>query len=50
MFSEDEIKLLKSGESPTNWKWTWHHNEEGVMQLVDREIHAHIGNDGGRLT
>jgi DNase/tRNase domain of colicin-like bacteriocin len=28
---------------------TWHHHQDGVrLQLVDREVHAKTGHDGGR--
>ena len=31
-----------------NWNYVWHHNEkEGLMQLVDANIHAKTGHDGG---
>lgn len=49
LFSDEEIDLLKQGKSPSNWKWTWHHNEEeGLMQLVESSVHSSTGHTGGR--
>ncbi|WP_010677065.1 HNH endonuclease [Bacillus timonensis] len=45
--SEQDIQALANGDTPEGF--TWHHNEEpGVLQLVDEEIHANTGHDGGR--
>lgn len=35
-----------NGETPEGY--TWHHHEEpGIIQLVDTEIHAQTGHTGG---
>lgn len=45
-FSRREIKDLSQGKTPA--KYTWHHHQdEGVLQLVDYEIHAKTNHDGG---
>lgn len=45
--SQADIEALSKGDNPAGY--TWHHNEEpGVLQLVDREIHASVGHTGGR--
>jgi len=46
--SEQDIQALSNGDTPQGF--TWHHHEEpGVLQLVDEEIHASTGHDGGRV-
>jgi hypothetical protein len=45
--TEQDIQALANGDTPEGF--TWHHSEEpGVLQLVDEEIHANTGHDGGR--
>jgi hypothetical protein len=45
--TEQDIQALANGDNPEGF--TWHHSEEpGVLQLVDEEIHANTGHDGGR--
>ena len=45
-FTETEIELFKHGKVPN--KYTWHHHQEtGVLQLVDREVHRKTGHTGG---
>lgn len=45
--TEQDIQALANGDTPEGF--TWHHSEEpGILQLVDQEIHANIGHDGGR--
>ena len=45
-FTRREILPFKLGETPS--KYTWHHHQDkGVMQLVDRQIHESVRHDGG---
>jgi hypothetical protein len=45
--TEQDIQALANGDTPEGF--TWHHSEEpGVLQLVDEDIHANTGHDGGR--
>ncbi|MFE8698411.1 HNH endonuclease [Cytobacillus sp. FJAT-53684] len=45
--NEQDIKALANGDNPEGF--TWHHHEEpGTLQLVDEEVHANTGHDGGR--
>ena len=45
-FTDEELEFIKKGICPDNY--TWHHNEkEGLMQLVDKDIHSKTGHDGG---
>jgi hypothetical protein len=45
--TEQDIQALANGDTPEGF--TWHHSEEpGVLQLVDDDIHANTGHDGGR--
>ncbi|SEN62121.1 DNase/tRNase domain of colicin-like bacteriocin [Mesobacillus persicus] len=42
-----DIAQLKLGNNPGGY--TWHHHEEpGVLQLVDEDFHQHTGHTGGR--
>lgn len=45
-FTKEQLEDIKQGILPEGF--TWHHNEqEGLMQLVDSEIHAKTGHTGG---
>ena len=45
-FTQNEIEVFKIGGVPK--KYTWHHHQDpGVMQLVDRTLHKQTGHDGG---
>jgi hypothetical protein len=45
--SQADLEALSNGDNPEGF--TWHHHEEpGVLQLVDRETHASVGHTGGR--
>jgi len=45
--NEQDIQALANGDNPEGF--TWHHHEEpGTLQLVDEEVHANTGHDGGR--
>jgi len=45
--SQSEISALANGQTPEGY--TWHHHEEpGVLQLVDEETHAQTAHTGGR--
>ncbi|OYD07747.1 HNH endonuclease [Paludifilum halophilum] len=46
-FTDDELKLLKRGKTPSRFTWH-HHQDKGRMQLVDRYIHSKAGHTGGR--
>ena len=46
IFNEQQLIDIENGNLPENY--VWHHNEqEGLMQLVDRETHVHNGHTGG---
>lgn len=52
-FTDEQLEQikdgLKDGTSPDGY--TWHHDAEvGRIQLVDAEIHAKTGHNGGRST
>ncbi|MED4462700.1 HNH endonuclease [Metabacillus fastidiosus] len=45
--SSFDIQGLMNGETPKGY--TWHHHEQpGVIQLVDSETHENTGHTGGR--
>lgn len=45
-FTKKEISEFKKGNLPD--KYTWHHHQDkGVLQLVDRKIHAEVRHNGG---
>ncbi|MFD2307366.1 HNH endonuclease [Enterococcus termitis] len=45
-FSLEEIEIFKSGGVPK--RFTWHHHQDsGVMHLVDRKLHRQTGHIGG---
>ena len=45
-FSRRDISTFKNGEVPS--KYTWHHHQDkGVLQLVDSDIHSKVRHDGG---
>ncbi|MCD5324158.1 MULTISPECIES: HNH endonuclease [Pontibacillus] len=42
-----DLQALAQGETPEGY--TWHHHEQpGVLQLVDEEVHEQTGHTGGR--
>lgn len=45
-FTEAEIAIFKEGGVPKAYTWH-HHQDEGVMQLVDRKIHRQTGYTDG---
>lgn len=45
-FTSYEIKQMSEGVTPQ--KYTWHHHQKnGVLELVDRQIHADVNHRGG---
>lgn len=45
--SQSEVQALANGQTPEGY--TWHHHEEpGVLQLVDEDTHAQTAHTGGR--
>ena len=45
-FSKREIKAFSNGQTPS--KYTWHHHQDrGVLQLVDYSIHSKTSHVGG---
>ena len=45
--SQSDVQALAEGQTPEGY--TWHHHEEpGVIQLVDEETHAQTAHTGGR--
>lgn len=45
-FSRKDIASFKRGELPS--KYTWHHHQDkGLLQLVDADIHAKVRHNGG---
>ncbi|MGN7854362.1 HNH endonuclease [Exiguobacterium sp. 22311] len=46
-FTSQEIKQIENSKTPTGY--TWHHHEDrGILQLVDRQTHANTAHTGGR--
>lgn len=46
-FTPEQISQIEAGETPDGY--TWHHHEEpGILQLVDEEVHAKTSHTGGR--
>ena len=46
-FSLEQLEQIYAGETPDGY--TWHHHEQlGKLELVDEEIHAKTGHNGGR--
>ncbi len=47
-FSKREIRALSNGETPS--KYTWHHHQDaGVLQLVEYSVHSKTSHIGGYL-
>ncbi len=47
-FTESQLKEIQQGKVPTGY--TWHHDtDEGVMSLVDKEIHRLTKHTGGKF-
>lgn len=45
-FTKKEIQTFKSGDVPD--KYTWHHHQDkGVLQLVERKVHSEVRHRGG---
>ncbi|QSS99703.1 HNH endonuclease [Pontibacillus sp. ALD_SL1] len=45
--SQSNVQVLAQGQTPEGY--TWHHHEQpGVVQLVDEEVHEQTGHTGGR--
>ncbi|MCM3571069.1 HNH endonuclease [Neobacillus mesonae] len=46
-FTDSQRAQIFGNETPEGY--TWHHSEEpGKLELVDKEVHAETGHDGGR--
>ena len=45
-FSQKELKELSQGETPNNYTWH-HHQDNGVLELVDYNIHSKTSHIGG---
>jgi hypothetical protein len=46
-FSDRQLDQIKNGDKPEGFTWH-HHQEAGVMQLIDTEIHEKTGHTGGK--
>lgn len=47
-FTEEQVEQILAGETPDDY--TWHHHEQtGLLQLVDEETHAKSAHSGGRF-
>ncbi len=45
-FNRTQLKDIEKGRTPSDY--VWHHNEEeGIMQLVNAEIHSNVPHTGG---
>lgn len=45
-FSKQQIEQISQGDTPS--KYTWHHHQDaGVLELVDNEIHSRTSHIGG---
>jgi len=45
-FTKSQIKAMSQGETPNGYTWH-HHQDAGVLQLVDEDIHSKTKHDGG---
>lgn len=45
-FTENELKMFKDGKVPPRFTWH-HHQDKGVMQLVEYKIHSNVSHIGG---
>ena len=45
-FSRNQIKELRQYKTPSGYTWH-HHQDAGILQLVDSEIHEKTGHHGG---
>lgn len=45
-FSRKQIKQINQGDTPSGYTWH-HHQDAGILQLVDSEIHEKTGHHGG---
>ncbi|KMN57206.1 T7SS effector LXG polymorphic toxin [Bacillus velezensis] len=46
-FTEMQLKQILKGKKPKGFTWH-HHQNEGIMQLIDADIHGKTGHTGGR--
>nr|WGD68763.1 T7SS effector LXG polymorphic toxin [Bacillus subtilis] len=46
-FTEMQLKQISKGKKPKGFTWH-HHQNEGIMRLVDADIHGKTGHTGGR--
>ncbi|MBC1290944.1 HNH endonuclease [Listeria booriae] len=45
-FTANQLKDIQNGYTPRGM--TWHHQDRGKMQLVDKAIHQQTGHTGGK--
>lgn len=46
-FTKEQFAQIENGYTPDGFTWH-HHQEQGKMQLVDRETHRNTGHTGGK--
>jgi hypothetical protein len=46
-YNERQLQQISEGIKPTGYTWH-HHQEEGVLQLVDSTVHGRTGHTGGQ--
>ncbi|MCY7799091.1 Ribonuclease YxiD [Bacillus licheniformis] len=46
-FTERQLQQISKGKKPEGYTWH-HHQKDGIMQLVDSDIHGKTGHTGGR--
>ncbi|KAA0813194.1 integrase [Bacillus licheniformis] len=46
-FTDRQLQQISKGKKPEGYTWH-HHQKDGIMQLVDSDIHGKTGHTGGR--
>ncbi|MCJ8221416.1 T7SS effector LXG polymorphic toxin [Bacillus paralicheniformis] len=47
VFTDRQLQQISKGKKPEGYTWH-HHQKDGIMQLVDSDIHGKTGHTGGR--
>ncbi|MFC4620418.1 HNH endonuclease [Camelliibacillus cellulosilyticus] len=47
MFTDKQLQDIEKGKTPNGFTWH-HHQDKGILQLVDKETHRLTGHTGGR--
>jgi uncharacterized protein YukE len=46
-FTSEQLEMIAKGITPKGYTWH-HHQEEGLLQLVNKKVHSQTGHTGGR--